>query len=518
MDYTSTPMNFGFHHLVQHAKFGHAAEVEDLKEPLKGIEEFWKAEPGTCARRLRLNTASVDSIETQLQVMSFLPQAQRMGRDILTLRRFLAQGNCEHAEPEFLQNEELRLDPTWFSKVNQRYQTIVLSLIQSSADSLPPGVSLQEVEQFQHVYTSSVYSCGYLQCPHYSDGFFSSVGRNIHEKIHTRPLRYADSSCEFYGRSFTSQIGLLEHNRKYHLAPEDPDDQSFPQPEPEDVKGDVSVGFHDSGYGSHVPTDASDPSIKPTPLDSEELPLPEISNEEQKDSDTISLASFTDEINSKVSTRRSPEEVAAEEHLGLLLAQNEEMRRLYEFAISQISKERLIQNLRRLLKQYHLDLCRFAKTNLEKATAHLLRSRWSRVRIAQMISEQVVQRNTGEDLEQPLAEVPRKILDLEAWIAGNAGLANLKIGESFDQVPEEWNGAEPAYDEPSALREDDSSDESDEEANLLTHLLPRISEAHKFLMEGESFLRLLTTFRNFLMPASLSHLTRVCRWAIQSMF
>jgi hypothetical protein len=498
---------FWLQHLLQYAKYEHAVENEDL-EALEEIEEFWKEEPGTGARRLKLDdTTSADNIEIQLLVLKDLPQAQRMGRDILTFRRFLSQEKYSHTDPECkqaskphltlisahrviaFQNEELRQDPTRFSEVSQRYQTIVNSLIQSSAESIPSGVQLEEVEVFKRVYTSSAFTCRYFECPQYSDGFPSSAGRAMHEKIHTEPLRCADPFCAFYARGFTSKTGLLKHNQKYHLASEGPDELSFPRPETENVDRDNSVTFHDSGYGSHVPPDASDSATKKTPLDMEELSFTEISDEKPWDSDIKSASSLTDDINSQVSTRRSPQEVVAEEKLGFLLAQNEELRGLYEASLSKISKERLIQNLRRLLKQYHLDLCRAAKTNLEKATARLLRGRWSRVRIAQMISD-LVQPDAGEDLEQPLAEVPRELFDLEAWIARNAGFETPKTRVPFDPAPEEWNGAEP---ENWALQEDDSLDENDDENKLSVKLLSKISEAEKFLLEGESFQRLLNS-------------------------
>jgi hypothetical protein len=98
------------------------------------------------------------------------------------------------------------------------------------------------------------------------------------------------------------------------------------------------------------------------------------------------------------------------------------------------------------------------------------------------------------------------LFDLEAWIAGNAGFATPKTRVPFDPAPEEWNGAEP---ENWALQEDDSLDESDDENKPSVKLLSKVSEAENFLLEGEPFQRLLTTFRTFLMPASLSHLTRV---------
>jgi hypothetical protein len=91
---------FWFQHLLQYAKNEHAAKDEDL-EALEEIEEFWKEEPGTGARRLKLDdTTSADNIEIQLLVLKDLPQAQRMGRDILTFRRFLSQEKYSHTDPE----------------------------------------------------------------------------------------------------------------------------------------------------------------------------------------------------------------------------------------------------------------------------------------------------------------------------------------------------------------------------------------------------------------------------------
>jgi hypothetical protein len=322
----------------------------------------------------------------------------------------------------------------------------------------------------------------------------------MHEKRHSEPLRCVDPSCDFFARGFTTNVGLLQHNRKYHP---DPNELSFPQPETESPDRDNSITFHDSGYGSYVPPAASDSTTKKTPLSMEEPPLPEISDNQPLDNDIISVVSFKDDINSQVSTKRTPQEVAAEEQLGVLLARHKELRPLYETALSKIGKERLIHNLRRLLKQYHLDLCKVARTNLEKGTAHLLRSRWSRVRIAQMISD-VVQPDTREDLEQQLAEVPDKSFDLENWLAGNAGFAAPKA-----RVPEEWNSVGLSGEEDWLPQEDDSLDESDEEDNHSVKLLPKISEAENFLLRGDSFRRLLTTLRTFLLPASLSHLTRV---------
>jgi hypothetical protein len=90
---------FWFLHLLQYAKLEDPVEDEDLDEPLEEIQEFWKQDAG--AVRLKLDdTTSADTIEMQLDVLRSMPQAQRMGFDILTFRKFLSQEKYSHQEPE----------------------------------------------------------------------------------------------------------------------------------------------------------------------------------------------------------------------------------------------------------------------------------------------------------------------------------------------------------------------------------------------------------------------------------
>jgi uncharacterized protein CbrC (UPF0167 family) len=55
---------FWFQHLLQYAKYEYAVEDEDLEELLEEIEDFWKEEPGTGAKRLKLDDkTSANNIE-----------------------------------------------------------------------------------------------------------------------------------------------------------------------------------------------------------------------------------------------------------------------------------------------------------------------------------------------------------------------------------------------------------------------------------------------------------------------
>ena len=133
-----------------------------------------------------------------------------------------------------LKADELKFDPTFFSQISQRYQKIVHRLIDSSGDDLPPGIDPSLLEVFKRIYSDSAFTCRYVECPRYSDGFRTSLDRDEHEKRHTKHLRCSDPTCDFFARGFTSKTGLLKHNRKYHPLPEEVELPEFePRKEPE---------------------------------------------------------------------------------------------------------------------------------------------------------------------------------------------------------------------------------------------------------------------------------------------
>jgi len=103
--------------------------------------------------------------------------------------------------------------------------------------------------------------------------------------------------------------------------------------------------------------------------------------------DIQSIPSIPDDIQSQSSTKRTAQYKLASDQIGELLARHNQLGPLYEVVLSKIGKKRLVENFRRLLKQYYLDLSQTAQTNLEKASTFPLRSRWNRVRIAQQISD-----------------------------------------------------------------------------------------------------------------------------------
>ncbi|KAF4631646.1 hypothetical protein G7Y89_g6486 [Cudoniella acicularis] len=219
--------------------------------------------------------------------------------------------------------------------------------------------------------------------------------------------------------------------------------------------------------------------------------------------DLRSVVSDLDEINSQASTRRSRQEVLAEEHLAILLAQHQDLQPLFQDALKIIDEKRFVDNMRRLLKRFYLALSLKAKTNLEHAAAQLLRSRWSRIRLAQNILDRFSPQKQEHTTLQ-VSEIQLQVQDLEDWIANNAGLS------SNLENPVNVNAPLPIYTE-SEGEDGSDADGDDEDEFEQPKSLPNIDEMENFLLRGTPFQDLSANICFFLLPASLNSLTRVLR-------
>lgn len=227
--------------------------------------------------------------------------------------------------------------------------------------------------------------------------------------------------------------------------------------------------------------------------------------------DIRSVVSDAEDINSVCSTRRTFPERIAEEHLGVLLAQKQELKPQYEEAFNKMGKPRFIENFRRLLKRYYLDLSRQAETNLQRATTQLLRSRWARIRIAKQVAE-IVRPDNKEaisQMERRILETERRVLDLEDWVSANPGLA-IPIDPEIDDKGGFGEEGEEEHREMEGFEDEGTSDEEDggqEREN--TKFVPNVSEMEAFLLEGDPFQNLTINLRLFLLPAASAPITRI---------
>ena len=105
-----------------------------------------------------------------------------------------------------------------------------------------------------------------------------------------------------------------------------------------------------------------------------------------------------EDIGSRKPTSKTRGIVAAENHLKACILSNQNILTLLTQIALTVDVEDLRIDIRELLKHYHLDLRRCAGTNLEKATADLLRSHWYRDKIARRIAFRL--KGLGEENEE----------------------------------------------------------------------------------------------------------------------
>lgn len=330
---------------------------------------------------------------------------------------------------------------------------------------------------------------------------------SLYTKHYVKNLSEDENSSRQDPQKFEENIIQQSHDANFIYFPEDEEsnrkDQQIVRDRIAEPDRNIEVldEVHDSGYGTSIQERLTS-KIDISSVYTGEAQVHIDSNDSSHSwDDTRSVVSVNDDIHSQASTRRTPHEVTAEKHLSLLLAQNKELKPLYEAALANIGKERLINNLRKILKQYYLELSSSAKTNLEKAAAQLLRSRWSRIRIAEQISHLVAPTNE-EDLEQQLKDIDVHRPDLDAWIDNNA--AFVPVGEVKTRANEVHDQDNQSEDDLERLIDDSSDEEEDTERKVS----PRISEVEKFLVEGGPFHRLSANLLTFLLPSSLSSLTQ----------
>ncbi|KAJ5765481.1 hypothetical protein N7520_005040 [Penicillium odoratum] len=112
-----------------------------------------------------------------------------------------------------------------------------------------------------------------------------------------------------------------------------------------------------------------------------------------------SLASDNEDISSQVSGDTDNEEkMASQALIRVFLAEEPLFRDLCQNAIVQMSRERFVENLQRLLKSFHKNLSAEAETEAEKAVARILRSRQGRQRISQQLAVHILEEQ-GEGLK-----------------------------------------------------------------------------------------------------------------------
>ncbi|KAJ5641663.1 hypothetical protein N7490_005663 [Penicillium lividum] len=220
-----------------------------------------------------------------------------------------------------------------------------------------------------------------------------------------------------------------------------------------------------------------------------EPPIPGTLNETRLgyDDKLQSLASDNEDINSRVSGDSNNEEkMASQALIRVFLAEEPHFRELCEKAMLQMSRERFMENMRRLLKSFHKNLSTEAETEAEKAVARIMRSRRGRQRISQQLAVHILEEQ-GEGLKSDQVDLqvaPKDKNRVETWLA-----------QTFEIPPGsrgvEAQGTNIAY---STSGSDDSSEAGE---------FPYISEMKTFMRKARSFQVLLKDLMIMFFPSDL---------------
>ena len=235
-------------------------------------------------------------------------------------------------------------------------------------------------------------------------------------------------------------------------------------------------------------------------------PHPDKDDADLLDNDVASVWSVEDEITTPGATRkqRNSKALEAELVLGRAFAKNEELAALCKNALSRIQHDRFVNNFRRLLKSYHMDLLQESISVTEKECVNLVKGSMARTRIASVLADSIESEEPIEEGWSDTAAAREKegIEAVERWLSlANEG--SKSRGPPEDVVTE----VHPLADNPTA---DERLTNEDEPPKPYAPMqIPNIEEAKRFLFGGIAFRRLLCNTQTFLIPAQLAPLCRV---------
>ncbi|ODA79810.1 hypothetical protein RJ55_05406 [Drechmeria coniospora] len=197
-----------------------------------------------------------------------------------------------------------------------------------------------------------------------------------------------------------------------------------------------------------------------------------------------SVASDEGDIGSQTSEGTTYEDLTGKALIRVFLAEEPRFRLLCENAMSNMSRQRFVENMRRLLKSLHKGLLSEAKSEAERAVAALLCSRRGRLRISQQLVEHIEQEK--DEL------VTHDRLDLHASLQERCDVENW-LAHASETTFAEQNTADDCW----------GSEESASGDELEGDEFPHTSELRRFLRNSQSFQEVLGDFLSMFLPADV---------------
>jgi hypothetical protein len=210
---------------------------------------------------------------------------------------------------------------------------------------------------------------------------------------------------------------------------------------------------------------------------------------ESKDSDCMSIVSNDEDIRSRAARLRTEPELLALRLFGASLARLEDLHSLHETLFKKLGTNRFVENYRRILKLYVLELKQEARTPLEKDTAKVMENRENRRSIAlQIVAYMAPDDDNTKTQFDSLGLQQSKTRSLEEWARNTYGPPDLP------PTVEDSSGEE---------SEDQDNDDLEEEHQLCALELTNIDKACQFLQKNNPLQTLILQLRLLALPLAL---------------
>jgi hypothetical protein len=271
----------------------------------------------------------------------------------------------------------------------------------------------------------------------------------------------------------------------------DYDDSNSPTADTESTRlgSDTTMGAFGDVFFTDTISEIGEPSLEGSTLEERQSWLMEAEHSEFPDHNSI--ASNDEDIASQTPRRKTKQELAAVQIFGGFLAGREDLRALHEDLLEKLGTGSFIENYRRILKVFVMQLKDVAQTALEKDTVKVFQNRENRRTMALQIVEYIGEEDTETNKQwRDLALQQTKKEMLEDWGSTVYGRPDLG-SEGTDVADEESEG------------ESNDGNEDWEPNYLETLTTPYLKEACNFLSK-ETPLQILTLqLRLLALPSSL---------------
>ena len=104
-------------------------------------------------------------------------------------------------------------DPTLFSMIRTRYQSIVEDILESEPVA---GVTEAILDDFKAKHRSGAFFCRHRKCPRAAQGYNTPELRQMHEESHVPKFQCTEVACGFFGCPFPSRAAIKKHAAQYH--------------------------------------------------------------------------------------------------------------------------------------------------------------------------------------------------------------------------------------------------------------------------------------------------------------